>query len=193
MKEISLNILDIAENSVRAGACNIRISLTEDGGVLTIMIEDDGCGMDQEMLARVENPFTTTRTTRAVGLGIPLYKLAAEQTGGSVTMRSVSEKDDPKRHGTTITAVFHTGHIDCMPLGDIISTVCTLIQGAPRIDFCFTHLLHGQEVRLDTTEIRAVLGDDIPIDSFEVMDWIRKNLEAQYTEINDNHKKGTLL
>lgn len=187
MKEISLNILDIAENSVRAGAKNIRIALTETDGVLTIVIGDNGYGMDKEMLARVENPFTTTRTTRSVGLGIPLYKLAAEQTGGGVSIRSVSEKDDPVRHGTTVTAVFHTGHIDCMPLGDIISTICTLIQGAPQIDFCFTHALQGQEVKLDTREMRAVLGDEIPIDSFEVMDWIRKSLEEQYTEINKNH------
>lgn len=187
MKEISLNILDIAENSVRAGADCIRIALTEADGTLTIVIEDNGCGMDQEMLARVENPFTTTRTTRSVGLGIPLYKLAAEQTGGSVSIRSVSEKDDPMHHGTTVTAFFCTEHIDCMPLGDITATVCTLIQGAPQTDFCFTHTLRGQEIRLDTRELRAVLGNDIPIDSFEVMGWIRKSLEEQYTEINKNH------
>ncbi len=184
MKELSLNILDIAKNSVRAEAENIHIALTEENDTLTVVIEDDGCGMNKELLARVENPFATTRTTRSVGLGIPLYKLAAEQTGGSVTIRSVSEKEDPVGHGTVITAVFYTSHIDCMPLGDIVATVCTLIQGAPQIDFLFTHARGGQEVRLDTKEIRAVLGEEIPIDSFEIISWIRQNLEEQYTEMN---------
>ena len=91
MKEISLNILDIAENSVKAGATLIEIDLTQTGAVLQIVIKDDGCGMSPETLKRVENPFYTTRTTRSVGLGIPFYKLAAEQTGGSVTIESVQK------------------------------------------------------------------------------------------------------
>lgn len=180
MKELSLNILDVAENSVRAGATLVEISLTEAEGQLTIMIRDNGCGMSREILEQVENPFYTTRTTRSVGLGIPLYKLAAEQTGGYVTIRSVQKSESEEAHGTTVTALFHTDHIDCVPLGDIVSTVCTLIHGAPQIDFLFTHQSPGRKVRLDTREIRAVLGEEISLDNFEVMRWMRESLEEQY-------------
>lgn len=175
-----MNILDVAENSVRAGAALIEISLTEQEGQLTIVIRDNGCGMSREILEQVENPFYTTRTTRSVGLGIPLYKLAAEQTGGSVTIRSAQKSEAPDAHGTTVTAVFRTEHIDCAPLGDIVSTVCTLIHGSPQIDFVFTHQTPEREVRLDTRELRAVLGEEISLDNFEVMRWIRESLEEQY-------------
>lgn len=180
MKELSLNILDIAENSVRAGATLVGISLAQQDNELTVIIRDNGCGMSPETLQRVENPFYTTRTTRSVGLGIPLYKLAAEQTGGSVSIRSVQEAEDPVHHGTEVTAVFHTDHIDCAPLGDMVSTVLTLIHGSPQIDFVYTHTAPGLAVSLDTREIRAVLGEEIPLDSFEVMEWIRDNLKEQY-------------
>ncbi|MBQ4153551.1 MAG: ATP-binding protein [Oscillospiraceae bacterium] len=180
LKELSLNILDVAENSVRAGATLVEISLTQENGTLTITIQDDGCGMSREILEQVENPFYTTRTTRSVGLGIPLYKMAAEQTGGTVTIRSVEKADDSEHHGTTVTALFYTDHIDCAPLGDIVSTVCTLIHGSPQIDFVFTHKTSEREVSLDTRELRAVLGDEISLDNFEVMRWIRESLEEQY-------------
>ena len=121
MKELSLNILDIAMNSVKAGAENIAIALDETPTQLTITITDDGCGMSEEVVRRLSDPFYTTRTTRKVGMGVPFYLLAAEQTGGSVRIDSVPAPDP--RHGTVITAVFRTDHIDSTPLGDIISTV----------------------------------------------------------------------
>ncbi len=99
MKELSLNILDVAKNSVKAKAENIRIKLTETAEKLTLSIEDDGCGMSKETVENVMNPFFTTRTTRNVGLGIPLLKLAAEQTGGGISIQSVSQEDDPGHHG----------------------------------------------------------------------------------------------
>lgn len=180
MKELSLHILDIAKNSIRAGASLTQILLVENNGRLTVTIQDDGCGMSPEILKQVGDPFYTTRTTRSVGLGIPLYRLAAEQTGGSVTIESVQKCDAPIHHGTTVTAVFDTGHIDCAPLGDMVSTVCTLIQGAPETDFLYRHKTPVFDVELDTREIRSVLGGDIPLDSFVVMQWIRENLEEQY-------------
>ena len=98
MKELSLNILDISENSVKAGATLVEITLTESRDTLTISIKDDGCGMDAETLKSVENPFYTTRTTRSVGLGIPLLKMAAEQTGGDVKISStVDDGKEPKK------------------------------------------------------------------------------------------------
>ncbi len=189
MKEISLNILDIAQNSVKAGATRIEISLTQLETVLQIVIKDDGCGMSPEILKQVENPFYTTRTTRSVGLGIPLYKAAAEQAGGGISIQSVQQGENAVAHGTTITAVFHTDHIDCMPLGDMVATLCTLIQGAPAIDILYQHQTNCGSVKLDTKEIRSVLGEDIPTDCFEVINWIREYLEEQYQALEIQYNK----
>lgn len=181
MKELSLNVLDVAENSVKAKASLVEIMLTENDNKLTLVIRDDGCGMTKEILAGVTDPFYTTRTTRKIGLGLPLLKMAAEQTGGNMTVDSVSETDDEINHGTTVTAVFNTDHIDFTPLGDIVATVVTLIQGHPDYDFLFLHSKGGKEVRLDTRELRLIL-EDIPLDSYDVIKWIEENLKEQYLD-----------
>ena len=180
MKEISLNILDITENSVKAGATLTEIYVDEAGDKLTLTIKDDGCGMNEETVKSVTDPFYTTRTTRKVGLGIPLLKLACEQTGGTLSI--ISSVDDDT-HGTTVTAVFFKNHIDFTPLGDVISSIVTLIQGHPNTDFLFRHSTERGAVELDTREIRAVL-EDVPLDTYEVILWIRDNLEEQYKEIS---------
>lgn len=180
MKEISLNVLDIAENSYKAGATLTRVELSETEESLTVKISDNGCGMTKETLKNVVNPFYTTRTTREVGLGIPLFKEAAEQTGGSFFITSRDEESHPEDHGTETTASFLKGHIDCMPLGDIISTVLTLIGGHPETDLYFCHSVEGKEaVTLDTRELRAVLGD-VSLAEYEVINWIREYLTEQY-------------
>ncbi len=183
MKELSLNILDIAENSTKAKAELVEIAITEDDDTLTIRITDDGTGMKEETLLSVSNPFYTTRTTRKVGMGIPLFRFAAEQTGGSLTITSKHYEEYPDCHGTTVEAVFNKKHIDFTPLGDVISTVTTLIQGHPSVDFLFTHKNGKGFVSLDTREIRAVL-DGVPLDTFEVLIWIKENLEEQYLGID---------
>ena len=179
MKEISLNILDITENSVKAGATLTEIYVDEAGDTLTLTIKDDGCGMTEETVKSVTDPFYTTRTTRKVGLGIPLLKLACEQTGGTLSI--ISSVDDDT-HGPTVTAVFFKNHIDFTPLGDVISSIVTLIQGHPNTDFLFRHSTERGAVELDTREIRAVL-DDVPLDTYEVILWIRDNLEEQYESV----------
>lgn len=184
MKELSLNVLDIAKNSVKARASLIRITLDEIGNRLTLTIGDDGCGMREEMLRGVVDPFCTTRTTRKVGMGIPLLKLAAEQTGGSVTITSRHESEYPDTHGTEVVAVFYRDHIDFTPLGDIVSTLTTLIQGSPDIDFAFTHTGERGGVSLDTREMREILGADIPLNDPEILQWIEGNLEEQYKNIS---------
>lgn len=180
MKEISLNILDITENSVKAGATLTEIYVDEAGDKLTLTIKDDGCGMNEETVKSVTDPFYTTRKTRKVGLGIPLLKLACEQTGGSLSITSSVDEDT---HGTTVTAVFFKNHIDFTPLGDVISSIVTLIQGHPDTDFLFRHSTEGGTVELDTREIRAVL-EGVPLDTYEVILWVRDNLEEQYKEIS---------
>lgn len=179
MKELSLNILDIAQNSIKAGAAHIDVLLDETAETLRLTIRDDGCGMTAEVVRGVTDPFYTTRTTRSVGMGVPLLKLAAEQTGGTFSIESVSELDDPVSHGTSVQALFYKNHLDFTPLGDVVSTVCTLIQGAPDIDWHFCHTFGGQTAEVDTAEMRQVLGD-VPLDSFEVLDWIRQSLLEEY-------------
>ena len=176
MKELSLNVLDITENSVKAGANLTEISILENSKTLTMIVKDDGCGMSEETLRTVENPFYTTRTTRKVGLGIPLLKMAAEMTGGSVKIVSST---DSKNHGTTVTAVFYKNHLDFTPLGDIKETIVTLIQGHPNTDFLFVHQCENGEVKLDTRELRVIL-EGVPLDTYEVIVWIREYLNEQY-------------
>lgn len=182
MKELSLNILDITENSVKAGATLTEILISESDTELTITVKDDGCGMSEETLRSVTNPFYTTRTTRSVGLGIPLLKLAAEQTGGRIELSSKLDDGVSADHGTVISAYFFKNHIDFTPLGDVISSVTTLIQGHPDTDFLFIHKKENGEVRLDTRELREVL-DGVPLNTYEVLKWIEESLEEQYGDL----------
>ena len=184
MKELSLNILDIAMNSVKAGASNVGIAIEETPEHLRFTISDDGCGMSEEQVQKLSDPFFTTRTTRKVGLGVPFLKLAAEQAGGGVTVVSLEKSLHPDSHGTVVTADFDKNNIDFTPLGDIISTLVTLIQGYPQIDFTFTHDLGDAQVSLSTAEMRGVLGSGIPLSDPDILGWIKENLEEQYININ---------
>lgn len=182
MKELSLNILDIVENSIKAKAEIVEITIIDKNKDFSITIKDDGCGMNEATLLSVSDPFYTTRTTRKVGMGIPLFRFAAEQTGGTLTITSKHIDEFPADHGTTLTATFDKSHIDFTPLGDIISTMVTLIQGHPNVDFVLHHQLEDRIIMLDTRELRAVL-EDVPLDTFEVLEWIKENLEEQYSNV----------
>lgn len=178
MQELSLNVLDIAQNSVRAKATLVTISMDEDTKekTLTISIADNGCGMTKEQVAHAMDPFFTTRTTRKVGLGISFFKLTAEATGGDFSIESELGK------GTTTTASYHTGHIDMMPVGDMASTMVSLISMNPEMDFVFRHTLDGKTFTLDTRELKAVL-EDVPINSPEVVLFIRDSLTEGEQEL----------
>jgi signal transduction histidine kinase len=183
MDEFSLYVLDITMNSIRAGATEIKITLSEEGPWLDFSVSDNGCGMTEEQLMKLSDPFFTTRKTRKVGLGIPFLKMLAEMTGGYVEITSVhqSVSDD---HGTTTRARFGKDHIDFIPLGDMVGTVKTLVQGSPEINFTFVHKTERGEVTLSTGEIREVLGD-IPLNEPEILIWIGENLENQYEGISE--------
>ena len=178
MRELSLNVMDVAQNSVRAEASVVRISVTESDkdDRLTIEIADNGCGMTQEQVQQVIDPFFTTRTTRKVGLGVPLFKLSAEQTGGSFDIQS------EKGVGTTTTASYVKSHVDMTPLGDINSTVKILIQCNPDIDFVYTCTTDNGSFTLDTRELRQVLGD-VSLDTPDVLEWIADYLEENTKSI----------
>ena len=181
MKELSLNILDIAENSVKAGASLIEIDLSETDEKLIISIKDNGCGMSDETLNSVTDPFYTTRTTRKVGLGIPFFKMEAEQTGGKFEIISKQSDSSDDLHGTEVTAEFIKKSIDFIPLGNISETIVTLIQGHPDRDFLLNHKKADKTVLLDTREMRNIL-ENIPLDSYEVIKFIKDYLLEQYSE-----------
>ncbi len=176
MKELSLNILDITENSVKARAALTEIFIDENEDTLSITITDNGHGMSEDILSAVTDPFYTSRTTRNVGLGIPLLKMEAEQTGGTFEITSSTGEHD---HGTRVRAVFNKKHIDFIPLGDTVSTVTTLIQGHPDTDFLFRHAFDGKEVSLDTRELREAL-EGVPLNDFSVLEWINGSLKEEY-------------
>ena len=184
MEEFSLYVLDITMNSVRAGATEIGVSLEEKDGMLTFTVTDNGCGMKREQVEKLCDPFYTTRKTRAVGLGVPFLKMLSEQTGGCVIIESRHESDFPDDHGTTLTATFTKDHIDFIPLGDMVGTVVTLIQGNPEIDFTYTHKTENGEVKLSCAELKALLGEEISLGSFEILEWIRGYLNEAYESFN---------
>lgn len=176
MKELSLNILDVAKNSVTAGATKIEILVEETPEQLSITITDNGCGMTPEFVKRVTDPFTTTRTTRKVGMGLPLMKMEAQMSGGDLSIESQVGK------GTTVKSWFDPRNIDMPPLGDLTSSVTTLIQGSPDIDFIFTHRTPAGEYALDTGEIRQIMGD-IPLSEPEVIAWLTDYLRENESNI----------
>lgn len=170
MRELSLHILDIIENSLAAGATRVEVTIEEDllADRLTITVQDNGRGMSQEQVARALDPFYTTRTTRHVGLGLPLFQAAARQSNGDLTI--VSELGQ----GTTVQAFFQHSHIDRMPLGDMTSTLmAAILKGTADI-----HYIHrvkteqgNQEFEFDTASIKAELGD-VPLTHPAVRQWL---------------------
>lgn len=179
MTELSLNVLDVANNSVsaRASLIEITVRIQESTDLLTIIICDNGCGMTKEKLSKVDDPFYTTRTTRNVGLGIPFFKQSALSTGGNFIIESAPEV------GTKVVATFRLTHIDRMPLGDINSTIYTLITQNLDIDFLYTYELNDKLFQLDTREFRKILGN-IPMNAPEVSDYIKEYLEENQHEVD---------
>ncbi len=177
MRELALNILDIAENSVRAGASLITITVEEKDNLITIKIEDNGSGMDQEFVARVLDPFTTTRTTRKVGMGLSLLKMAAEMAGGSLSIESEKGK------GTSVTASFVKDHMDRAPLGDVASTITTLIDDER--DYVFEMKTEKGEFVFDTRDLKKEL-DGISVTEPEITVFIREMIRENTNEIGGN-------
>ncbi len=179
MRELSLNVLDIAQNSVSANASLIEIELIENSKThdLLIGIYDNGKGMTPEQVESVRDPFFTTRTTRKVGMGIPLFKFAAEMTGGKLEIESEVGA------GTRVRAYFKTDHLDFTPIGDMTSTMISLITMNLHIDFLYRRQLDGREFTVDTRQLKEILGD-VPLNEPSIALWI-----TDY--INENTKQLT--
>lgn len=168
MIELSLHILDIVQNSLKAGASLVKLFINEDtvSNCLTIIIDDNGCGMDEEFLRDVTNPFRTTRTTRKVGMGLSMFKSAAELTGGDMHISSEVGV------GTRVTANFVYNSVDRQPLGDIAATITTIISGHPEVDYIYQHSYNGEEFDFDTKQIKTALGEEISLAENDVLCWI---------------------
>ena len=156
MNDLSMHILDIVQNSISAGATRVTLTVDEAPGadLLTIVIGDNGKGMTPEQVSRLSDPFFTSRTTRKVGMGIPLLMDSARQSGGDVRIESEPGK------GTEVTAVFGYSNIDRPPLGDVANALMLLGSSNPALDFLFTYRYNGEEYLFDTVDVREILGDD---------------------------------
>ena len=178
MEELSLHLLDLIQNSVKAGASLVEIIITEKAGLLTIILEDNGCGMSEEFLQRVESPFTTTRTTRKVGLGIPLFKQAALMAGGDFSITSAPGK------GTRIVATFQLDNIDRAPMGDLAGTMLQQVMSTPASpDYRLEYTVGEDSFEFDTRQIRELLGG-VALDSPDVVIWMKDYLTEGIRELN---------
>lgn len=178
MLELAAHILDIAENSVRAGASLVEITVMEDeeNNLFSIEISDDGSGMTEEEIKKAFDPFYTTKKVRRVGLGIPLLSDAAQRAGGNLSLDSIKGK------GTDLKVTFQLNHIDRQPLGDIVSTLIILIAGNCDVDFLFKYSKNNRIFKMDTRDIRKEI-DDIPMNHPEILKYIRGVLEEGINEI----------
>lgn len=172
MEDLSLHILDLAQNSISAKASFIELSVIKDSKACTlqVMIRDNGCGMTEEQAAKAADPFYTTRPSGTGGMGLPLFRQACQQTGGTFTLRSEEGK------GTCVNATFFTGSPNCKPLGAIEDTVYALIRANAQTDFLYTARCDERETVTDTREFRAIL-EGIPLDAPEVDAFIRNYLK----------------
>jgi len=177
MDELSLNILDISQNSIAADATLVEIDVEENDSTdsIVIRVKDNGKGMSEDFLKTVEDPFITTRTTRKIGLGISFLKEAAEMTGGSIDLKSELGV------GTTITAYFTKNHIDRQPIGNLTETIITLVTLNPHIDFNIRYAVNDNEFVFSTQEVKEQVGDDTPLNSPAIAsfltEYVREHIE----------------
>ncbi len=169
MKEISLHVLDIVQNSVAVQATLIEIDVEvwHEKDWMRVSVKDNGCGMDEKFLEKVISPFTTSRTTRKVGLGIPMFKAGAEAAGGAFQIQSEPGK------GTFIQAEYQISHWDRPPLGDMAETIYATVICNEQIDIVYNYQVDGDIFRFDTREIKAALGEGIPLHLPDVAAWIK--------------------
>jgi anti-sigma regulatory factor (Ser/Thr protein kinase) len=180
MKEIALHIMDIAQNSIRAGASEIRITLKESVAAdsLTLTISDNGRGMDTVTLNKATDPWFTSRTTRKVGLGLPLLGMNASLSGGAMTVESAPGK------GTTVSATFVYSHVDRPPLGDVSGTIALLIMSNPSVNIEYTHICEGTEWSISTAEIKEALGEGAVTD-LTVVRSVREIINENVAEVRN--------
>lgn len=182
MRELSLHILDIAQNSISAEATVIELEVNENikNDLLTIRISDNGRGMDEETAKRVVDPFYTSRTTRKVGLGIPMFKNNAEMCDGTFELNSTLGV------GTEVFATFKYSHIDRVPLGNMPETIMALVMSDLKTDIYYKHIYQNKDFVFSTIEIKKVLGHDVPLSEVEVLLWIKDYVAEGIKDLKSN-------
>ncbi len=171
MLELSMHIMDIVENSIRAEASEVHISIEEDRrkNLLVIEIRDNGRGMDEELVERSLDPFVTTKESGRVGLGLSMMAEAAKRSGGGIKIES-----HPGR-GTDVRAEFGLTHIDRQPLGNIVETLVTLIIGCPDVEFYYRYHKEENDFFWSTKRIKKKFGG-LSRSSPEVIEFVREEL-----------------
>lgn len=185
MRELALHVLDLIQNSVEAGASRVEITVSEDTADdrLTLVVADDGRGMEPRLLREVLDPFVTSRRTRRVGLGLSLLAAAAGQTGGTV------EVDSAPGRGTTVTAVFGLGHLDRAPLGDMAATLMAALAGNPALSLCYRHRRDEWEWEFDTDSIERQVGE-VPWGHPNVAAWTREAIQSGLATLPEPERTG---
>jgi signal transduction histidine kinase len=188
MKELSLHILDITQNSIRARAKLVHLLIFESTAKneLTIVIEDDGCGIPADRLEHITDPFVTTRTTRKVGLGLSLFKAAAENCEGFFEITSVEGQ------GTKVTGTFMRDHIDRAPLGNMADTIVTMVMSFGETDLLYEHDYNNQLFVFNTREIKETLEVD-SLNEPDILNWIREFVSEGLEEIMEENEYGKVL
>ena len=189
MRELSLHILDLAQNSIEAGAHNVIIEINEnENGFFVFRISDDGHGMSEEMVQKIRDPFVTTRTTRKVGMGIPFMDMVTKQCGGHLLIQSRKGK------GTVVEAAFAKDNIDRPPLGDIVSSIKVLLVGTPYLELKFIYKIGTSGFDIDTRVIRSLLGDEADFTRPEVYTWLEEYLKQEISQlgVSRRYKMKTL-
>lgn len=179
MRELADNIMDIAQNSISAGATltQVHVKVSHADNTVTLRFTDNGCGMSEEMVRTVTEPFTTTRKTRKVGLGLPLLKMTAEMTGGEMHITSALGV------GTEVTATFGLDHIDRPPMGDVAGAWFSLVVMNPETDFLFTYDFDGRTFTFDTRIIRETVAP-LPLNQMEISAWIKDCISQEINELH---------
>ena len=184
MHELSLHIMDIAENGISAGATLIEITVTEDKrkNRLKIVLRDNGRGMSGEQMKKAMDPFFTTRTTRRVGLGLSLFKEASKRCEGEFHLDSEEGK------GTEVTATFRLNHIDLAPMGDIAGALTTLIMGNSEVDFLYTHEAGDDDLIIDTRDIKNEL-DGLTINDPHVIKYLANMIRESLADLRQGKEE----
>lgn len=179
MREISLHMMDIMQNSIEAGATFIEVEIFEKSidDTLQIKILDNGRGIDDRMLSNITDPFTTSRTSRKVGLGLSLFESACRRCSGSLSVRS------KVGCGTSVKAIMKLSHIDRAPIGRIEDTIVSFLI-YPNIEMLYTHRIDGREFCMDTRELRKITGQDLS--NQIILQWLREYLKESLDNIGSN-------
>ena len=181
MKELSMHVYDLMENSTAANSTLVELTIRDSlkDNVYAFTIKDNGKGMTPEFLAKVTDPWTTSRTTRKVGLGLPLIKMNTENAGGGMKIESEVGK------GTVLNFWFQHDHLDRPPMGDLAGSLVMLFSAHEDIRFIYKHITDDGEFVFDTDEIKEAL-DGMPMNDIHIMQYLKEMIQENLKEINYN-------